>query len=225
MKENRRIEELILMYVTSSTTILKKDKVLEGDGWKLELNKQVAIFIRILRETLRTVHHVPAELVSRLEMYSNKLTLPREEAGPSAAVRKAPKERDSWVQIAAEGVIADMPLVQTVGRLFTIDDATLQRDVNALARICTDKVCFLSFSPVLELTNELQAAIVDLKVIYGNYLPCGCLYFEPDMSEEYYRWNALSWPARGFPVRYGLSAVENDRKLAVVSAYGCDDET
>jgi hypothetical protein len=141
MKENRRIEELILMYVTSATTILRRDKMLEGDGWKVELNKQVAVFIKILRETLRTVHHsVPPELISRLDMYSNKLTLPREESGPSGGVRRAPKERDSWVQIPADGLIADMPLVQTVGRLFGVEDADLQKDVNAVAKICTDKV-------------------------------------------------------------------------------------
>ncbi|KAF8603980.1 hypothetical protein BDV93DRAFT_522773 [Ceratobasidium sp. AG-I] len=153
MKDNRRIEELILMYVTSSTSILKRDKALEGDGWKIELNKQVATFIRILRDTLRTVHHVPAELTSRLEMYSTKLTPPKEEAqlGPSTSVRRAPKERDSWVQVPSEGSIADMPLVQTVGKLFGIDDATLQKDVNAAAKICTDK-----------------AAIVDLKTCLKN---------------------------------------------------------
>ncbi|KAG8766230.1 hypothetical protein FRC12_007013 [Ceratobasidium sp. 428] len=153
MKENRRIEELILMYVTSSTTILKKDKALEGDGWKIELNKQVAIFIRILRDALRTVHHVPPELTSRLEMYSTKLTPPREDSStPSSATsRRPPKERDSWVQVASEGSIADMPLVQTVGKLFGIEDADLQKDVNAAAKVCTDK-----------------AAIVDLKTCLKN---------------------------------------------------------
>jgi hypothetical protein len=149
MKDNRRIEELILMYVTSSTTILKKDKQLsEADGWKLELNKQVAIFIRILRETLRGVHHVPPELNSRLDMYTNKVTVPKEEpsSGPSSAVsKKPPRERDSWVQVPPESSIADMPLVQTVGKLFGIEDAELQRDVNAAARVCTDRVSLLEF--------------------------------------------------------------------------------
>ncbi|QRW24518.1 C2 domain-containing protein [Rhizoctonia solani] len=131
MKENRRIEELILMYVTSSTTILKKDKQLsEADGWKLELNKQVAIFIRILRETLRSVHHVPPN---------------------STRDWTSAKERDSWVQIPSETSIADMPLVQTVGKLFGIEDAELQRDVSAAARVCTDR-----------------AAIVDLKTCLKN---------------------------------------------------------
>lgn len=150
MKENRRIEEVILMYVTSSTSILKKDKTLEGDGWKIELNKQVAIFIRILRETLRTVHHVPPELQTRLDMYSTKLA-PKDEPGPSAAPRRVPRERDSWVDVAAEGQIADMPLVQAVGKLFDISDADLQKDVNAAAKVCTDK-----------------AAIVDLKTCLKN---------------------------------------------------------
>ncbi|CAE7224588.1 unnamed protein product [Rhizoctonia solani] len=151
IKENRRIEELILMYVTSSTSILKKDKQLEGDGWKLELNKQVAIFIRIVRETLRGVHHVPPELNSRLDMYANKVAVPKEEPASSGPSRKPPKERDSWVQVPPESSIADMPLVLTVGKLFGIEDGELQKDVNVATKVCTDK-----------------AAIVDLKTCLKN---------------------------------------------------------
>ncbi|KAG8698044.1 hypothetical protein FRC09_007470 [Ceratobasidium sp. 395] len=86
-------------------------------------------------------------------MYSTKLTPPREESStPSSATsRRPPKERDSWVQVASEGSIADMPLVQTVGKLFGIEDADLQKDVNAAAKVCTDK-----------------AAIVDLKTCLKN---------------------------------------------------------
>lgn len=57
MKENRKIEELILMFATSATGILKKEPTLAGDGWKLELNNQIAQFVKMLRECLRTISH------------------------------------------------------------------------------------------------------------------------------------------------------------------------
>jgi hypothetical protein len=228
MKDNRRIEELILMYVTSSTTILKKDKALEGDGWKLELNKQVAIFIRIMRDALRTVHHVPPELTSRLEMYSTKLTLPKDDvqtsAGPS--VKKPPRERDSWVQVPVEGSIEDMPLVQTVGKLFNIEDADLQRDVNAAAKVCTDKVSQASLNVV---------RVIDWWAIGSNSRSQGELTrhcsatiascFDLDMSEEHHRWDALSRSARRLSIRCGLPAMAYDREFAALTAHGGHDPT
>ncbi|KAF8756018.1 Munc13 (mammalian uncoordinated) homology domain [Rhizoctonia solani] len=220
MKENRRIEELILMYVTSSTTILKKDKQLsEADGWKLELNKQVAIFIRILRETLRSVHHVPPELNSRLDMYANKVTVPKEEpsSGPSSAVsRKPPKERDSWVQIPSETSIADMPLVQTVGKLFGIEDAELQRDVSAAARVCTDR-----------------AAIVDLKtclknITVGMPFPGRREDFQNDAAYNHWKttenlihiWGRERWTTRSISHRFStISIGDSDAEIETADSF------
>ena len=34
MKENRKIEELILMFATNATNVLRKEPSLAGDGWK-----------------------------------------------------------------------------------------------------------------------------------------------------------------------------------------------
>src|SRR5882762_620548 len=53
MKENRKIEELILMFATHATAVLKKDPVLTGDAWKIELNIHIAEFVNLLRESLR----------------------------------------------------------------------------------------------------------------------------------------------------------------------------
>src|SRR5882757_3293790 len=73
MKESRKIEELILMFATHATSVLKKEPTLAGEGWKIELNNQIALFIRLLRECLRNVSHVPPELLSRLDTYTAKL--------------------------------------------------------------------------------------------------------------------------------------------------------
>jgi hypothetical protein len=72
MRENRKVEELILIFVTAAQKALRART--EGDAWKEELNKQVSQFVKIIRECLRALHGVPKELTERLDGYSAKLT-------------------------------------------------------------------------------------------------------------------------------------------------------
>ena len=71
LKDNRQIEEIILMFVTTASNVLKKR--LTGDDWKPELNAQVARFTRVIKDTLKSCSRVPGELVNRLETYCAKL--------------------------------------------------------------------------------------------------------------------------------------------------------
>ncbi|POW04378.1 hypothetical protein PSTT_10428, partial [Puccinia striiformis] len=48
LKENRNIEALILLFVTTATGVLRKR--LEGDEWKIHLNSQVGVFVTIIRD-------------------------------------------------------------------------------------------------------------------------------------------------------------------------------
>lgn len=148
IKDNRKIEELILFFVTTATQTLRKDPTLQGEAWKVELNTQISQFVFLLRECVRALNHVPPEITTRLEMYTAKLAEPPNtpNAGPSRgsvygganAGASSPKPT---------GSVDDMPLVKTVGRLFGRGDEELQRDVNAIKGFCSEK-----------------AALVDLKV-------------------------------------------------------------
>lgn len=73
VKENRKIEEVILMFATNATNVLRKEPSLAGDGWKVELNNQIAQFIKLLRDCLRNVSHVSPDLTARLDTYAAKL--------------------------------------------------------------------------------------------------------------------------------------------------------
>jgi len=74
MKENRKIEELILMFATHATSVLRKDPTLTADGkWNVELNSHIVQFVKLLRESLRTISHVSPELTARLDVYAAKL--------------------------------------------------------------------------------------------------------------------------------------------------------
>ena len=152
MKENRKIEELILMFATHSTSVLKKEPTLAGDGWKLELNNQIALFIRLLRECLRSVNHVSPELLSRLDTYTAKLaptlnlsTRPsvsgHSDSGYDSASTRGDRDSAS-VSFSGAGMnVADMTLVKVVTNLFKIPEDAIQQEVDKLrGSTVTEKV-------------------------------------------------------------------------------------
>jgi hypothetical protein len=166
MKENRKVEELILMFATHATAVLKKEPSLAGDGWKIELNNQIALFVKLLRESLRSMSYVSTELHARLDMYAAKLT-PAASTYNDSGYDSSSTSRERGSSIVAppwpSGNVADMAMVQTVAQLFKI--SVTQRDIDQLKPLCTEKVRLcrcLEFQWTL--TRAIQAALNDLKV-------------------------------------------------------------
>jgi hypothetical protein len=144
MKENRKIEEMILMFATNATNVLRKEPTLAGDGWKVELNNHIAQFIKLLRECLRSVSHVSAELTARLDMYTAKLAPSIATTQPtySDSGYDSSSTRDS-MQISPKRLstsVNDMPLVQTASKLFKMQVDELQREIDELGKYCNEKV-------------------------------------------------------------------------------------
>ena len=145
MKENRKIEELILMFATNATNVLKKDPSLAGDKWKNELNNQIALFVRLLRDCLRGLSHVSPELTQRLDVYTTKLAPPQQSgtAYSDSGYDSSSTNRDRDSVIAPNKTskcITDMPLVLTVARLFKIPEHPLQGEIDNISKFCTEKV-------------------------------------------------------------------------------------
>lgn len=144
MKENRKIEDLILMFATHATSVLKKEPTLaSGDGWKLELNNQIAQFVKMLRECLRNVHYVSPELLSRLDTYAAKLAPATTYSDSGYDSSSTSRDRDSVhsAYAALSTNVADMPLVKTTAKLLKISDHDIQAEVDKLRNgIVTDKV-------------------------------------------------------------------------------------
>jgi hypothetical protein len=137
MERNRKIEELILNFVTTASTSLRQDPQLAADdGWKLELNNQIAHFTRIVRDSLKNVSHVPPELHQRVDMYVSKLVPATTIIQPP--VESGPPSRSEPTTSTA--TLADMVLVRIVGRLFEKTDDELQREITNIKRFCTEKV-------------------------------------------------------------------------------------
>lgn len=142
MKENRKIEEMILMFATNATNVLRKEPTLAGDGWKVELNNHIAQFIKMLRECLRNVSHVSAELTARLDMYAAKLapSLPAAQTYSDSGYDSS-STRDSIVSPKRLSTsVNDMPLVLTASKLFKMSPEEVQREIDELAKYCNEKV-------------------------------------------------------------------------------------
>lgn len=163
LKENRQTEEIILMFVTTASGILKKR--LEGDDWKPELNAQVVRFVNVIRQTLRVASRQPAELLKRLDTYCAKLaeegpapqataSIPSPHLSASQAAypsyaplgagppSSASPARDSMdmTAMAASLSLDDMPLVCAIGTIFGKSEAELRQDVASLRQSCTEEV-------------------------------------------------------------------------------------
>lgn len=145
MKENRKIEELILMFATHATGVLKKEPTLAGDSWKFELNNHIALFVKLLRESLRGLNHVSPELLGRLDMYTAKLA-PAQSSDSGYDSSSTTRDRDSTASLVISGSVSDMALVRTVASLFKISESAVQKEVDSLRATCTEKVRILSYT-------------------------------------------------------------------------------
>ncbi|KAH9062605.1 hypothetical protein EDB83DRAFT_2384982 [Lactarius deliciosus] len=143
MKENRKIEELILLFATHATSVLRKDPTLTADGkWNVELNNHIVQFVKLLRELLRTISHVSPELTARLDVYAAKLAPVAQIHSDSGYDSSSTSQRDSVVSSPGVGTnVADMPMVNIVSRLFQIRPDLLQPEVDKLRSVCTERTC------------------------------------------------------------------------------------
>lgn len=141
MKENRKIEELILLFATHATSVLRKDPTLTADGkWNVELNNHIVQFVKLLRESLRNISHVSPELTARLDVYAAKLAPSSQTHNDSGYDSSSTSQRDSVSSPGATASVADMPLVNIVANLFQIRSDLLQPEVDKLRSVCTERV-------------------------------------------------------------------------------------
>lgn len=154
MKENRKIEELILMFATNATNVLKKEPSLAGDGWKIELNKHIAYFVRLLRDCLRHLSHVSPELTARLDMYTEKLAPSQAPSDSGYDSSSTSRDRDSMISTKRTSQnLSDMQLVMIAARLFKIPESAVQKEVEDLSRFCTEKAALTDLKTCLKNIN------------------------------------------------------------------------
>jgi hypothetical protein len=153
MRESRKIEDLILPFVTTATKSLKKEEELADGAWKFELNTQIALFLDLLADSLAAVGPSSGELTNRLESYRQRL---REPAPNSTAGSIKEADRNSLVVGSDRGHGGDAESTfstrsakadgfrgketEEIGQLFGLSDDQLQAKLNELKTICTERV-------------------------------------------------------------------------------------
>lgn len=114
------------------------------------------MFVRMLRDCLRSVSHVSQELTSRLDMYAAKLS-PSEATSDSGYDTSSSTSRrnDSISSASNLGLsmsVMDMDMVKVVANLFGLSLQEVQKQIHQIKHFCTEK-----------------AAMSDLKVISLRY--------------------------------------------------------
>ncbi|PIL25950.1 hypothetical protein GSI_11704 [Ganoderma sinense ZZ0214-1] len=176
MKENRKIEELILMFATNATNVLRKEPSLAGDGWKVELNNHIAQFIRLLRDCLRHISHVSPELTARLDMYTTKLAPTQQAYSDSGYDSASTSNRDSVTSTRRFSTqVNDMPLVLTAARLFKLADSMVQKEVDDMSKYCTEKAAL----------NDLKTCLKNINA--GAAFPMRREDFDSEAAWQYWR--------------------------------------
>ena len=158
MRDSRKIEDLILPFVTSATKSLKKEDELADGAWKYELNVQIALFLDLIADSLSSVTMVSGELSSRLENYRQRLREPAPEKDRSSIMDR-PTLMDRASIVGSERGFGDRgdtdsmmssrsgkpdglraKETEEVARLFGLTDEALTQKLRELQPICTEQV-------------------------------------------------------------------------------------
>ncbi|OLL25875.1 hypothetical protein NEOLI_001392 [Neolecta irregularis DAH-3] len=126
IKEDRNVEELTLIFVTSATNELRKR--VEGDDWKPMIDRHIALFLRLIQDCMKQHNFASshAELMNRLEGYEQKLL-----RNTGEILGQAPQSNDENIPFVSFKVV-DMPLVQHVLTIFQKSAQVVQKSVNSL---------------------------------------------------------------------------------------------
>jgi hypothetical protein len=135
VKENRKIEDIMLIFFSKATAELKKR--LPGDEWKGLVDQHVALFIRMIQDCMKENHLSSSapELMNRLAGYETKLLSETKETLEPEAPRGT---SENVPEISYS--IKEMNLVLAIGSVFQKPDPALQRDIDHLRVLVSEQV-------------------------------------------------------------------------------------
>ena len=139
MEKDRRVEDLVLIFYSNATKELSKGKTPTDDGWKLMVDRHLALLVRLFSLVLKDQDWARErpELASRLTSLESKLL--SHDADLSAAIRNDTGSTTREVVVPLSYEVKDMPLVQVVGQIFGLRNTMLQSDINKYKPVWTEK--------------------------------------------------------------------------------------
>lgn len=136
LKDNRKIEDLILRFVTISQKVLRKRTGVSEDWWKHEFPKQSANFVRILKACLQQTRKAPPELFTLLDTY----LAPLEAQDDISSTPSVPPKSSRASVLSVEPSASRTEFIKAVQELFNISDEQLAVDLKEIRKTCTLKV-------------------------------------------------------------------------------------
>jgi hypothetical protein len=141
MEKDRRVEDLLLIFFSKATATLQQGKSPDDDGWKLMVDRHVALFVRLISTTLNNNDWTRdrPELTSRLKTLETKLLQHDQDLADANQRNGGQGGTSVEVEIPRSNEVKDMPLVIRVCRIFSKPTAQAQNDINAHKDEWTEK--------------------------------------------------------------------------------------
>ncbi|OLN88661.1 Uncharacterized protein C11E3.02c [Colletotrichum chlorophyti] len=140
-EKDRKLEPYVLMFYSSATKACQKHAMSTSapeDSWKEMADRHMALFIRLVAQTLRDQGHDRdrPELMSRLHTLENKL-LTRDQYLSIDTGQDGGSTIEVVVPLSYD--VKDMPLVLTVARIFGRSNSEVQSDIDSNRHIWTEE--------------------------------------------------------------------------------------
>lgn len=199
-EESKRAEDLVLMFFSKATQELARGKPPHDDGVKRMVDRHLALFVRLMSAILkekgwaderRDLANRLSNLERKLLQHEEDLSTPTTETTNDTVTEEVPLSYD----------VKDMPLVQTVSRMFDLHLTVLQSDIDRHKSDWTE-----------------EAALRDLKT-YQAHLNVGTRRTlneaDFDTKEAFEEWKKAEAPELSQMV---LTIIQIDPNLAKTSA-------
>lgn len=135
IKDNRKIEDIVLIFYSKATAELRRRA---SEDCRSLVDQHVALFIRMIQDCMKD-HHLSSsapELMARLASYEAKILCETEVLEPEAPLKSA---QDIALEISY--AVKDMPLVTLLCPIFQKTETMLQKDIDHLRVLASERVC------------------------------------------------------------------------------------
>ncbi len=180
MDKERRVEDLVLIFYSNATKALQKGRALDDDSWKLLVDRHVALFVRLIRNTLKDHGNDKdrPELMNKLEILEKKLLTSDDDLFVDTADGAGGTTIEVTVPLSYD--VKDMPMVQVVAKIFGLRNSQVQSEIDAHKNVWTE-----------------EAALADLKA-YQHCLNANTKHTlrseDFDIEEGYLAWKKAETP-------------------------------
>ncbi|CAK7242935.1 MAG: hypothetical protein STHCBS139747_004438 [Sporothrix thermara] len=172
--KDRKLEPLILIFYTSASKAQGRGKTAEDDSWKQLVDRHVALFVRLVSSLMRDLGSDQGrpEFMSRLATLEKKLLTNDQDLYINET--QPGEHKTIEVEIPLTYDIKDMPMVQTVARIFGRTHTEVQTDIDRDLTVWTEEAALKDLKTYQhQLTSNMPGALrrgdFDLDIAYDEW--------------------------------------------------------